>query len=87
MRRAHQVLADVAEEMQMTGEYGDARPASGDERVGRLGHGAPQVAHDGARGAEQASHLVQLRQDELRSLGRDLPGAQYPTAPAGIDRE
>ena len=83
MTAAKQILAHIAEKVQVAGQNGNRKAEVVCQAACRFGYRPAEVAHDGARRAELRRGFFQLRQDGIAPFGGDLPGAQNPTAPAG----
>ena len=88
-----QVLADVAQEMEVASRHGDnalSTLAPGElgllyKRLGRFRQGPAQVPHDRARRAEAEHDFPQPGKNDVSPFGGHFPGAHYhyPLTPAG----
>ena len=87
---AEQILAYIAEKVQVAGQYWNRKVKVVCQTAGRFGYRpanvlstlAPEVAHDGAGWAELRRGFFQLWQYGVAPFGGNLPCAQNPTAPA-----
>ena len=86
-----QILADVAQEMEMAGQHRDGRLEILHQRLGRFRHSPAQVSHDRARRAEAEHNFAQPGKNDVSPFGGHFPGAnvlstlapQHPLPPTG----
>jgi hypothetical protein len=79
-----EVLADVAQKVEVTAEDGDLQLQLPNEVLSRPAHGPAEVAHERTGKTEALRHIDQVWRDLVGPFRGQFPRAQHPLSPAVV---